>query len=132
MNIKWKSLDARVLALCTASSFLFRCSVLFFCFGFVLNITVIYLTIKNDQLRDRYVLLASISTAHIVVCGFVFPLVIVHHVTSEVIISRVCEFLTCFVVNVASFTMSVIAVRRALALSERFRYKIGEFTYKAN
>ena len=102
-----------------------------FCFGFVLNITVIYITIKNDQLRDRYVLLASISTAHIVVCVFLFPLAIAHHVTSEVIISRVCEFLTCFVVNVASFTMSVIAVRRALALSENFRYKIGEFTYES-
>ena len=100
-----------------------------FCFGCVLNITVIYITIKNDKLRDRYVLLASISTAHIVLCGFVFLLVIVHHVTSEVIISRACEFMTSAVVNVASFTMSVIAVRRALALSETFCYKIGEFTY---
>ena len=87
-----------------------------FCFGCVLNITVIYITIKNDIFRDRYVLLASISTAHTVVCVFVFPLVIVHHVTSEENITRVCEFLTSFVVNVASFTMSVIAVRRALAL----------------
>ena len=102
-----------------------------FCFGCVLNITVIYITIKNDRLRDRYVLLASISTAHIVVCVFLFPLVIAHHVTSEVVISRVCEFLTSVVVNVASFTMSVIAVRRALALSEKFRYKIGEFTYES-
>ena len=92
--------------------------------------TVVYITVTRKLLRERYIMLASISIAHILFCIGVPPLVISHHVTDDVSVSRASEFLCCCVVCVASLTMSVTAVRRVLAISEKFRYKIGAFSFE--
>ena len=74
---------------------------------------------------------ASTSASHIIFCLLVPPLATVHHVTSNTPTSHACEFIVCCVVSVTSLTMAVIAARRALALSETFRYKLGKFTLKS-
>ena len=102
-----------------------------FIMGVFPNILVVYLIYSRKLLRERYIMNASVSASHILFCFLVPPLVIVYHVTSNPTTSRACEFVVCCVVSVTSLTMAVIAARRALALSETFRYKLGEFTFKS-
>ena len=102
-----------------------------FIMGVFPNILVVYLIYSRKLLRERYIMNASVSASHILFCVLMPPLVIVYHVTSNPTTSRACEFVVCCVVSVTSLTMAVIAARRALALSETFRYKLGEFTFKS-
>ena len=102
-----------------------------YCFTFILgvfpNVLLVYLISTRKVLRERYIMNASISAAHIVFCVLVLPLSILHHVTSDKPTLRVCEFFVCCIVSGTSLTMAITAARRALALSETFRYKLGEF-----
>ena len=105
------------------------------CFIFIMgvfpNILVVYLIYSRKILRERYIMNVSVSASHILFCVLVPPLVIDYHVTSNPTTSRAREFVVCCVVSVTSLTMAVLAARRALALSETFRYKLGEFTFKS-
>ena len=102
-----------------------------FIMGVFPSVLVVYLIYSRKLLRERYIMNASVSASHILFCVLVPPLVIVYQLTSHPTTSRVCEFVVCCVVSETSLTMAVIAARRALALSETFRYKLGEFTFKS-
>ena len=102
-----------------------------FIMGVFPNILVVYLIYSRKLLRERYIMNASVSASHILFCFLVPPLLIVYQLTSTPTTSRACEFVVCCVVSVTSLTMAVLAARRALALSETFRYKLGEFTFKS-
>ena len=105
------------------------------CFIFIMgvfpNSLVVYLIYSRKLLRERYIMNVSVSASHIHFCVLMPKLVIVYYLTSNPTTSRACEFVACCVVSVTSLTMAVIAARRALALSEIFRYKLGEFTFKS-
>ena len=98
--------------------------------GFFPNSLVLYLIFTRKLLRERYIMIASISGSHILFCILALPLSIVYRVTGYAGVARACETIICCCVGVTSFTMSVTAIRRAFALSEKFRYKIGMFSFK--
>ncbi len=96
--------------------------------GIVPNATLIYLIFTRKFMRVKYIFTASISIAHVMMCVAAFPLVIVVNVTHDVTVSSACHVIVSYTVGVVSYSMLATAIRRCLALSERFRH--ANFTYR--
>lgn len=105
-------------------------SIFLMIFGLFPNALVVFLVMTRKFLRERYVMNACIAISHIMYCTLTYQLLITHHVILDKHSARTCEFFVCCIVGVTSLTMAVTAVRRALALSEKFRYKLGEFSFR--
>lgn len=100
-------------------------------FSLSINIILNYLIFTRKYMRIKYIFTASISISHIIICAVVIPLAISVHLTHNVdlnILKVACHVTTCFCVGVTSHSMLATAIRRRLAISERFRS--ANFTYR--
>ena len=103
-----------------------------FVLGFFPNAIVTYLIFTRKFMRVKYIFTASIAIAHMLFCVVCIPLILlglsrfVRPSSND--IARACQVIVFFIVSVTSMSMLATAVRRSLALSERYRY--ANFTYR--
>ena len=103
-----------------------------FVIGLFPNVLLTYLLFTRKFMRVKYIFTASISIAHILFCVTCLPLILSSLVyndgTSGKDAARACQVFVCLVFSVTSLSMLSTAIRRSLAISERFRY--ANFTYR--
>lgn len=95
------------------------------------NVILNYLLFTRKYMRIKYIFTASISISHIIFCLIVIPLAIFILVTNNELLdvqTLACDVITCFCIGVTSQSMFTTAIRRCLAISERFRH--ANFTYR--
>lgn len=100
-------------------------------FCLVTNIILNYLLFTRKYMRIKYIFTASISISHIMISVVVLPLAISVLITNKLMDdaqSVTCDVMICFCVGVTSYSMIATAIRRCLAISERFRH--ANFTYR--
>lgn len=100
-------------------------------FALPTNTVLNYLLFTRKFMRIKYIFTASIAISHILFCLTVIPLVIFLQLTHDVDIRSAlisCNVIVCLCVGVTSHSMLGIAIRRCLAISERFRH--ANFTYR--
>ena len=103
-----------------------------FVLGFFPNGLVTYLIFTRKYMRVKYIFTVSIAIAHMLFCVVCIPLILIgasgcfRASTSD--IARACQVILVLVVSVTSLSMLATAIRRSLALSERYRY--ANFTYR--
>lgn len=105
--------------------------VVYIVFGLPVNTLLNYLIFTRKDLRERQIFIASISISHIMLCVGAIPLAISASFTEDIdsdVVRTACDVLTCFSVGVTSHSTFVVAIRRRMAICERFRHI--NFTFK--
>ena len=102
---------------------------LIFLLGLFPNIIVTYILFTRKYMRLKYIFTASISIAHVTFCCICIPIIIYEiiydHSTAGTVL---CQVVVCLTFSATSLSMLSTAVRRSLAMSERYRY--ATFTYR--
>ena len=102
---------------------------LIFLLGLFPNIIVTYILLTRKYMRLKYIFTASISIAHVTFCCICIPIIICEiiydHSTAGTVL---CQVVVCLTFSATSLSMLSTAVRRSLAMSERYRY--ATFTYR--
>ena len=102
---------------------------LIFLLGLFPNIIVTYILFTRKYMRLKYIFTASISIAHVIFCCICIPIInceiIYDHSTASTVL---CQVVVCLTFSATSLSMLSTAVRRSLAMSERYRY--ATFTYR--
>ena len=102
---------------------------LIFLLGLFPNIIVTYILFTRKYMRLKYIFTASISIAHVTFCCICIPIIICviiyDHSTAGTVL---CQVVVCLTFSATSLSMLSTAVRRSLAMSERYRY--ATFTYR--
>ena len=102
---------------------------LIFMLGIFPNSVITYLLFTRKFMRLKYIFTATISIAHITFCCICIPVIVYGFINVNATAGTgLCQAIVCLTFSVTLLSMLATAIRRALAMSERFRY--ANFTYR--